>query len=104
MGKNRVIKILGNVIGNIVVHKILVKHTNKPESVNHLESEVEAYRDNALEIVNKFNWNEKDKKEIKLEALKKFKKDIKKYYNDVKFSMDDAERLIEETLMEIIGE
>lgn len=103
MGKNRVIKILGNVIGNIVVHKILVGHTNKPESLNHLESEVEAYRDNALGIVNKFNWNEEDKKKIKLESFKKFKKDIEKYYNDVKFPMKEAEKLIEKTLMEIIA-
>jgi len=51
MGKNRTIKILGNIMGNLVVHKILVKYTNKPESINHLKSEIEAYRDNSLEII-----------------------------------------------------
>lgn len=102
MGKNRVIKVLGNVIGNIVVHKILLKHTNKPESINHLESEVEAYRDNSLEIASEFNWNEKDKNKIKIEALKKFKKDMKKYYSDVKFPTKEAEKLIDETIREIL--
>ena len=65
MGKNRVIKILGNIIGNLVVHKILVNYTNKPESLNHLKSEIEAYRDNSLEIAGEYNWNEKDKAKIK---------------------------------------
>ena len=102
MGKNRIIKILGNVIGNIVVHKILIKHTNKPESLNHLESEVDAYRDNALEIANEFNWNKKDLEEIKSEALKKFEKDMKKYYSDVKFPINESDKLIEKTLKEII--
>lgn len=63
MGKNRVIKILGGIIGGMVAHKILLKYTNKPESVNHLQSEVSNYRDNALDIANEFNWNEEDKKE-----------------------------------------
>src|SRR3989344_3839069 len=102
MGKNRIIKILGNVIGNIVVHKILIKHTNKPESLNHLESEVDAYRDNALEIANEFNWNKKDLEEIKSEALKKFEKDMKKYYSDVKFPSNESDKLIEKTLKEIV--
>lgn len=102
MGKNRVIKILGNISGNIVVHKILVKYTNRLESVHHLESEVEAYRDNALEIVKEFNWNEKDKTKIKSKALKKFTKDMKEYYKDVKFPMKEAEELIEDTINELI--
>jgi len=103
MGKNRVIKILGNIVGNIAVHKILIKYTNKPESITHLESEVENYRDNTLEIANKFNWSEKDKVEIKLKALKKFKKDMEKYYSDVKFPLKDVEKLIGETLEEIMS-
>lgn len=102
MGKNRIIKILGNVVGNIAVHKILLRHTNKPESINHLKSEIETYRDNSLEIAGEFNWNQEDKKRIKSEALKKFNKDIKKYYSDVAFPAKEPKKLIEETLGEII--
>jgi hypothetical protein len=102
MGKNRAIKILGNVFGNIVLHKILVKHTNKLESLHHLKSEVEAYRDNALEQSGEFNWNASDIEEIKLEALTSFKSDIKKYYPDVKFTIEEAENLVEETIEEAI--
>jgi len=101
MGKNRIIKILGNMIGNIIVHKILVKHTNKPESIPHLSEEVGTYRDNALEIAQEYNWNDKDKSKIKQEAFKKFKKDMEKYYSDVKFPANEPEKLIDETFQEV---
>lgn len=102
MGKNRVIKSLGNIIGNVVLHKIKLKHTNRPESVDHLFSEIGTYRDNALEIAQKYNWNESDKQKIKQEAIKEFNKRIKKY-KDVKFPINEIEKLIEETLIDILG-
>lgn len=102
MGKNKIIKSLGSVIGNIVVHRILIKYTNKPESVNYLRYEVQEYGDVAIEKAQEFNWNSQDKERIKFEALKKFKKEIEKYYKDVKFPMKEAEKLIEETIDEII--
>ena len=101
MGKNRIIKILGNIIGNIVVHKILVKYTNRPESINHLSEEVGTYRDSAIETAQEFNWNEVDKNRIKQESLKKFKKDMEKYYPDVKFPANEPEKLADETLKEV---
>ena len=101
MGKNRIIKILGNIIGNVVVHKILVKHTNKPESLHYLSEEIGTYRDNALEMALEFNWNEKDKNRIKQEALKNFSKRIKKY-KDIKFPSSEVSKLIEETIKECV--
>ncbi|MBI2044431.1 hypothetical protein HYT23_00070 [Candidatus Pacearchaeota archaeon] len=102
MGKNRIIKILGNIIGNVVVHKILVKYTNKPESVHHLLEEIGTYRDNALEMAQEFNWNDKDKDKIRQEALKNFNKKIKRY-TDVKFPILEANKLIEETIKDCIA-
>lgn len=102
MGKNRAIKILGNIIGNLVVHKILIKYTNKPESIHHLKSEIEAYRDNSLGIASEHNWNEKDKVEIRSASLKEFKKDMDLYYKDVKFPIEEVPKLIEETINEIL--
>ena len=102
MGKDRTIKILGGVLGNIVLHKILVRHTNKFESLSHLKKEVEAYRDNASEWASQFNWNEEDLEKIKLEALNNLDKDMKRTYSDVKFSKEEAEQLVEETLKEIL--
>ena len=101
MGKSRIIKILGNIIGNVVVHKILVKYTNKPESVHHLAEEIGTYRDNALEIAQEFNWSENDENKIKHDALKNFNKRIKKY-KDVKFPISEANILIDETIKECI--
>ena len=38
MGKNKLIKSLGKRIGNIVIHKILMKYTNKPESFKIIDN------------------------------------------------------------------
>lgn len=102
MGKNRTIKILGNIIGNLVVHKILVKYTNKPESIHHLKSEIDAYRDNSLEIASEYNWSEKDKEKIKSISLKNFKRDTSNNYPDVKFPIQEVPKLIDETINEIL--
>ncbi|MCX6748401.1 MAG: hypothetical protein NT076_02250 [Candidatus Pacearchaeota archaeon] len=102
MEKNRIIKILGNIIGNVVVHKILVRYTNKPESVSHLTEEIGTYRDNALEIAQEFNWSEKDKIKIKQESSKNFDNRIKKY-PDVEFPKSEVSRLIDETSKECVG-
>ena len=100
MGKNKAIKSIGRVIGNIVVHKITFKYTNKPESRNHIFSEIGTYRDNALEIAQEFNWNEADKQRIKEESVKEFSRRIKKY-KDVKFPVEEVDELIDETLKEV---
>src|SRR3989344_4354478 len=101
MGKNKIIKTLGNVLGNVIVHKILIKYTNKPESVHYVTEEIGTYRDNALEIAQEFNWNSKDENKIKQEILKNFKKRIKKY-KDVKFPISEVNKLIDETIKECI--
>ncbi len=102
MGKNRVIKSLGKRIGNVVVHKILVKYTNKIESIHYLESEVETYRDNVLEIAQEYNWNEKDLIKIKKEAIDKFTSDMANFYKDVNFPIEEVPKLIEEIIKEIL--
>ena len=101
MGKSRIIKILGNILGNVVVHKILIKYTNKPESVHYLSEEIGTYRDNAMEIAQEFNWNEEDKNKIIGETLKNFNNRIKKY-KDVKFPISEVNKLINETIEECI--
>lgn len=103
MGKNRTIKSLGNIIGNVVAHKIVVRHTNKPESVKRMSHEIEAYGNDAAQLSLKFNWNDKDKLEISEETLKKFKKVMIEKYPDVKFSMSEAEEEIDNTIDDLIG-
>lgn len=102
MGKNKLIKSLGKRIGNTVIHKILVKYTNIPKSLHYLKSEVNEYRDDIIESSQEFNWNDKDKLEIKSIALDKFKKNMNKYYGDVKFPEEEPENLIDETIKEYL--
>jgi len=103
MGKNRIIRILGGVIGGMVAHKILLKYTNKPESIHHLTSEVDNYRNNAESIASEFNWSEKDKKRIKEDALKSLNSELKEpHFHDVKFPIEVVNVLIEETMNEIL--
>lgn len=92
---------MGNIIGNVVAHKILVRYTNKPESVPHLTEEIGTYRDNALEIAQEFNWSEKDKAKIKQESSRNFDKRIKKY-PDVVFPKSEVTKLVDETLRECV--
>ena len=73
-----------------------------PESENHLFSEVGTYRDNALEVAQEYNWNEEDKQKIKQEAIKEFKKRIKKY-KDLIFPINEPDKLIEEAMADILG-
>ena len=65
MGKNRIRESLIREIANIIVHEIVAKHTNKPESVHFLESETIEYRSNAEKTSKKYNWDIDDKEYIK---------------------------------------
>jgi len=102
MGKNKAITELGNILGNIIIHKILTKHTTKPESLCHLRNELIAYTDTALEEAREFNWNDSDVEEMRLEILANFKRNIKRKYPEVKFTMEEVEKIIEEVIEEII--
>jgi len=101
MGKNKIIKSLGRVIGNIAVHKFLLEHTNKPESKNHLSHEIIEYNLNAFEKSQEFNWNKKDKLEIKKMA-KARAENIAKGYEDIKFSEKEIEGLVDEIIDELL--
>ncbi len=102
MGKNRVIKSLGKNVGRLVVHKILEKYTNNLEAIEHLKHEITAYRENTKEIAEEYNWSEKNKGEIALEAIGEFEKEMCRDYPDVKFPVEEAEKLVEDTLNEIL--
>ncbi|MEK6871826.1 MAG: hypothetical protein AABX16_02890 [Nanoarchaeota archaeon] len=101
MGKNSAVRTLGNRIGNIVLHKMLITYTNKPESVNHLFNEENEYRAAALMDAKRFNWNEKDKQRLKILALEFIKNKSIKKYPDVLFPLKEAEMLVNKELKEL---
>jgi hypothetical protein len=87
MGKNSAIKTLGKRIGNIVLHNLLVKHTNRPESRGYLQSEAIEYRNAAIKDAKKYNWNHDDKRELKIAAINFIEQKKAKKYVDVNFSI-----------------
>ncbi|PIN91256.1 hypothetical protein COU57_01365 [Candidatus Pacearchaeota archaeon CG10_big_fil_rev_8_21_14_0_10_32_14] len=98
MGKNRDLKYLGKRIGNIVLHKLLVMHTNRPESKGFLRAEEVTYRDSAIKEAKKHNWNKRDI-DFLIENAVSFvieKKDMK--YSDVDFSIEDVKKLVEDEM------
>lgn len=101
MGKNRVIKSLGRCIGNVALHKILVERTNKPESKNHLESEVLEYGSDVFEKAQTFNWNEDDRARVRQLAVRRIRNLIKNY-PDVSFDDEAVERMINETMEDLM--
>jgi hypothetical protein len=102
MGKNRVIDTLTSIIGNVIAHKIVAKHTNKPESVNFLNSEVLTYRDSAIEKALEYHWNADDLKIIEEKSLEKARKILKNKYLNVLFKEEELKEISEETLKEIL--
>ena len=101
MGKNSSLRTLGNVIGNVVLHKMLGRYTNKPESVSHLINEENEYRASAIKEARKFNWNEKDKQEVKIAAIQFFRNKSIKKYSDVRLPLGEAEVLIDKEIKDL---
>src|SRR3989344_4067687 len=101
MGKNSVIITLGRRIGHVILHKMLIKYTNRPESKHHLEVEEITYRDSAIKDSRQYNWNEKDKKELRDIAMEFIIDKSNKKYPDVNFPREEAERLVDEEIREL---
>lgn len=102
MGKNRTISSLGRILGNIVVHKIVLKYGKKTESENHTFSEIVAYRDTAIGIGAEFHWNDLDKVEIRKEVYNFFIKKMNEKYSHIKYPPKEANDVIDETIKECI--
>lgn len=98
MGKNRDRESLIRIMTNMIVHEVVAKHTNKPESKNFLNSEIIEYRSQAEDSAEKHNWNNKDIEYIRKKVLKKIKEKMEKKYSDVSFSMKEIEKFLNEEM------
>jgi len=103
MGKNNIIKSLSRVIANISLHKLIVIHTNRPESRHFLESEIIEYRSLAYAKSQEFNWNDADKELIKNLSLKFLKNMRENKYQDISFSDKEAEKVVLDTIKSLLG-
>lgn len=98
MGKSKDIESLIRLMVNTIVHEIVIRHTNKPESRHFLGSEVVEYRGQTEKISEQHNWNDKDKERIRESVLEKIKEKLSSKYLDVSFSMHEAKKLVEEEI------
>ena len=101
MGKNSVIKSLGKCIGNVVLHKLLLKHTNRPESEKHLKDEVIDYGADAREKTQEYSWTDEEKIEIEDRALRRVKNIIENY-PDLDYEESEVGALLLETMQELL--
>lgn len=100
MGKNSAINSLGKCIGNIAMHKLLLKHTSKPESLNFLNNEIREYSADALEKAREYNWNDADRQELSEKAAQRVKT-LGQYYPDISLIQEEVNFFIEETMNEL---
>lgn len=78
MSKKDQLENLAVFIGLRAAHEILIKNTNKPESISHLEQEADIYSDLSFDLA-KGNWNNDDIKRIKELAKKRCNKKLEGY-------------------------
>ena len=90
MGKNRTKESLIREVANIIVHEIVAEHTNKPESVHFLQSEIIEYRTRVEKTSEMYNWNAADVEYIEKKALKLIKEKLTNKYYDVKYLEEEA--------------
>ena len=102
MGKNRDIESLVRLIVNTIVHEIIVKHTNKPESKHFLGSEIAEYRSQTEKMAEQHNWNNQDKEHLREKSLKKIKEKLASKYPDVSFSAKEAEKLLDKEINNLL--
>ncbi len=98
MGKNRDKKSLIRLLVNTVVHRIIFKNTNMPESRAFLESEIIEYSGQTEKTTKKHSWNEKDVEEIRSKALKKIKDKLDTKYSDVEYNPKEPEAFLDEEI------
>lgn len=102
MGKNRDRESLIGLLVNTVVHKIVVRHTNKSESKHFLTSEIIEYGNQTKKTAQQHTWNNKDKEYIKSKSLKKIEEKLTSKYSDVRFSEKEASDSLDTGLKEIL--
>lgn len=104
MGKNRIRESLIREIVSIIVHEIVAKHTNRPESQHFLQSEIIEYRARVEKTSEKHNWNAEDKRYIEGKALTLIIEKLSVKYPDVTCSKEEAIHLLNTLIKEIFNQ
>ena len=102
MGKNKDLDILIRLIANTIVHEIVIRHTNRPESEHFLESEIIEYRGQAKKTAKSHNWNNDDKQYVEDNAQIKIKEKLKIKYSDVLFKDEEIVKNLKKIVNELM--
>ena len=100
MSKKEKLENLAIFIGLRAAHEILIKLTNKPESIAHLEQEADTYTDLSFDLA-KGNWNKEDINRIKMLAEKKCNKKLKSYKDINNKKYDEVQKVIKNTMLDL---
>jgi hypothetical protein len=84
MGKNSDIESISNSISITILHKILIEHTNKPESISKMSYEEIEYRGQSIKKINKRKLNNDDKKILRNKVIKKINNSLLTKYPDIR--------------------
>ena len=86
MGKNSDIESISNSIAITILHKIVIEHTNKPESIHKMTYEEIEYRGQSMKKIDKRKLNSEDKKILREKVIKKINNQIRTKYVDINVS------------------
>jgi len=91
-------------LGTSIAHTIKIELTTRPESVNFMRHEEETYREQALLKLFKHSWNDSEKKEIELKAIKRINEIFNEPKNQdirAKISEKDIEQKVKQQLVQL---
>lgn len=98
MGRNKDIESISSSLANTILHVIIAVHTNKTESINHLNKEEIEYRAQSLKKINEMNLTDNDKKAIKEKIIRKIKNKLVSKYPDISVSEESINNAANEEL------
>lgn len=100
MSKRKQRENLATFIGLRAAHEILTNLTNLPESLSHLEHEIDTYNEILFELA-QGNWNQEDIKKIKYLAHKRCIKKLREYKDIDSKKYDKSESRIREIMIDL---
>ena len=100
MSKKEQLANLATFIGLRAAHEILIRVANKPESIPHLEHEVDTYSDLSFELADG-NWSNEDIKKIKGLAKRKCNKKLEKYQDINNKKYEEVDEIIEKIMLDL---
>ena len=102
MGKKQDIISIAHAVALISVHKIVLHHTNKPESTAHLKNEIDGYSVEGFDKAQKHNWTQEELDEIQRASIRDTKNRMLKKYSDIHVTDSEIQEFVVDTLQDLL--